>query len=51
MEKRTYGKIVLEKNKICVFSNELFINSMLGINFDFCDLMRSVAKRYETSKE
>ena len=51
MEKRTYGKIVLEKNQMCVFDKQFLMNSMLGYNLDFCDLVKSIAKRYRNCKE
>ncbi len=46
MERRNYGKIILEKHKICIFQEHLFMNSDTKESLEFKSFMNLVMRNF-----
>lgn len=51
MEQRTYGKIVLDKNRYCIFESEFTMRTRVGKNVDFYRFIMNVVNKYKNTNE
>lgn len=51
MEQRNYGKIVLDKNRYCIFESEFTMRTRVGKNVDFYKFIMNVVNRYINTNE